>query len=70
MLRTSYFEVATAVARSVAFGLGLGGLPWLGIYVVGRNLLERAAGWMVASSAWTGLAGGQAIARASQVGRH
>lgn len=39
-------RIVTAVARGLAFSLGLGGLPWLGTYVMGRDLARRAAGWL------------------------
>ncbi len=44
----SHLRLAMAMARVVAFGLGLGGVPWLGTYVLGRDLASRAAGWLTA----------------------
>jgi hypothetical protein len=41
-----HLRLAMAIARSAAFGLGLGGVPWLGTYVLGRDLASRAAGWL------------------------
>lgn len=35
-------RVITAAAPGLASFLGLGGLPWLGTYLVGQDLLRRS----------------------------
>lgn len=44
-------RIAAALAQALAFGLGLGGLPWLGTYVIGRDLVGRAVGAVAAGPA-------------------
>ena len=41
MMRVQTLRVGQAVAHGVASFLGLGSMPWLATYVIGRNLAQR-----------------------------